>query len=216
MELYHNHPHDPREEIVQPEDIRLQTRLTMRNHKEILDWVGLDWSNVVKLTRFQKRMDESKQIEEVLRSYFNDSWPPMTIYEVNGLSSPQARLEIEMWVAPAGDPRRGRLAPSSSEATTNDNGTASPHQSKLKGLHAIFPRPEVTDRSAFAPGIEISPELDLLILSGVSAYPPDVDPWNPGRSRCRRTRRNAASWRPRTSIDCSRPRAPRGNTSCST
>lgn len=57
---------------------------------------------------------------------------------------------------------------------------ASPHQSKLKGLHSIFPRPEVTDRFAFAPAIEISPALDLLILSGVSAYPPDVDPWNPG------------------------------------
>ncbi|MGH9253479.1 MAG: RidA family protein [Vicinamibacterales bacterium] len=60
---------------------------------------------------------------------------------------------------------------------------ASLHQSKLKGLHAIFPRPEVTDRSAFAPGIEIGPALDLLIVSGVSAYPPDVDPWNPGSFR---------------------------------
>jgi enamine deaminase RidA (YjgF/YER057c/UK114 family) len=62
-------------------------------------------------------------------------------------------------------------------------GQASPHQSKLKGLNSIFPRPEVTDRSAFAPGIEISPALDLLILSGISAYPPDVDPWNPGSFR---------------------------------
>lgn len=60
---------------------------------------------------------------------------------------------------------------------------ASLHQSKLKGLHAIFPRPEVTDRSAFAPAIEISPALDLLVFSGVSAYPPDVDPWNPGSFR---------------------------------
>lgn len=60
---------------------------------------------------------------------------------------------------------------------------ASPHQSKLKGLHAIFPRPEVTDRSAFALGIEISPALDLLIFSGISAYPADVDPWNPGSFR---------------------------------
>jgi enamine deaminase RidA (YjgF/YER057c/UK114 family) len=60
---------------------------------------------------------------------------------------------------------------------------ASPHQSKLEGLHAIFPRPEVTDRSAFAPGIEISPALDLLVFSGVSVYPPDVDPWNPGSFR---------------------------------
>ncbi|MBI3048931.1 MAG: RidA family protein [Acidobacteria bacterium] len=102
MELYHRHPHDPREEIVQPEDIRLQTRLTMRNHREILDWVGLDWRNVVKLTRYQKRMDETKQIDEVLRSYFKDWWPPQAIYEISGLSSPQARLEIDMWVAPAG------------------------------------------------------------------------------------------------------------------
>jgi 2-iminobutanoate/2-iminopropanoate deaminase/2-aminomuconate deaminase len=102
MELYHKHPHDPREEVVQPEDIRLQTRLTMRNHKEILDWVGLGWRNVVKLTRYQTRMDESPQIEAVLRSYFKDWWPAMTIYEVAGLSSPQARLEIDMWVAPAG------------------------------------------------------------------------------------------------------------------
>jgi len=62
-------------------------------------------------------------------------------------------------------------------------GQVSPHQSKLKGLNSIFPRPEVTDRSAFAPAIEISPALDLLILSGVSAYPPDVDPWNPGAFR---------------------------------
>ena len=54
------------------------------------------------------------------------------------------------------------------------------HQSKLKGLHAVFPRPEVTDRSAFAPAIEISGDLDLLIFSGVSAYPADIDPWNPG------------------------------------
>lgn len=102
MELYHKHPHDPREEVVQPEDIRLQTRLTIINHKEILDWVGLGWRNVVKLTRYQTRMDESPQVEAVLRSYFKDWWPAMTIYEVNGLSSPQARLEIDMWVAPAG------------------------------------------------------------------------------------------------------------------
>jgi enamine deaminase RidA (YjgF/YER057c/UK114 family) len=102
MELYHKHPHDPREEVVQPEDIRLQTRLTILNHKEILDWVGLGWRNVVKLTRYQTRMEESPQIEAVLRSYFKDWWPAMTIYEVNGLSSPQARLEIDMWVAPTG------------------------------------------------------------------------------------------------------------------
>lgn len=160
MELYHRHPHDPREEIVQPEDIRLQTRLVMRNHKEILDWMGLGWGNVVKLTRYQKRMDESKQIEEVLASYFKDWRPPMTVYEINGLSSPQARLEIDMWVLP--------------------NAMTQTTPGKIKGIDPIFPRPEVTNRQAYAPGIKISKDMDLVYFSGITAYPPEVDPWNPG------------------------------------
>lgn len=53
-------------------------------------------------------------------------------------------------------------------------------QSRVKGLEAIFPRPEVTDRQAYAPGIKIGPELDLVYFSGITAYPPEVDPWNPG------------------------------------
>lgn len=57
---------------------------------------------------------------------------------------------------------------------------ASAQQSNIKGLEAIFPRPEATDRSAYAPGIKISPDLDLVYFSGITAYPPEVDPWNPG------------------------------------
>jgi 2-iminobutanoate/2-iminopropanoate deaminase len=155
MELYHKHPHDPREEVVQPDDIRLQTRLTLRNHKEILDWLGLEWRNVVKLTRYQTRMDESAAIDAVLRSYFGNQLPPQTIYQVSGLSSPQARLEIEMWVEPG-------------SART------------LSGLRPVVPRPEVTERQAFALGIEIGPDMDLVFCSGITAYAPDVDPWNPG------------------------------------
>ncbi len=155
MELYHKHPHDPREEVVQPEDIRLQTRLTLRNHKEILDWLGLGWRNVVKVTRYQTRMEESPAIEAVFRSYFGDWRPPQTIHQVSGLSSPQARLEIEMWV----DPRGSRQA---------------------KGLRPVVPRPEVADRQAFSLAIEIGPDMDLVFFSGLTAYPPDVDPWTPG------------------------------------
>ena len=107
MDLYHAHPHIKAEEDVQPTDIRLQTRLTMRNHKEILDWLGLGWRNVVKLTRYQKQMSESKEIEEVLSDYFRDSWPAMTTVEVSVLSSERARLEIDLWVVP--DPARVTL-----------------------------------------------------------------------------------------------------------
>ena len=98
----HTHPHDPAEEAMPPDDIRLQTRLVMRNQKETLDWAGLGWHNVVKLTRYQTRMDESPQIEDVLRSYFREWWPPQTVWEVSALSSPRARIAIDMWVAPPG------------------------------------------------------------------------------------------------------------------
>lgn len=105
MDLAHTHPHDPREEAMQPDDIRLQTRLVMRNQKEVLDWAGLGWHNVVKLTRYQTRMDESPHIEAVLRSYFGEWWPPQTVCAVSALSSPQARIAIDMWVAPPGASR---------------------------------------------------------------------------------------------------------------
>jgi enamine deaminase RidA (YjgF/YER057c/UK114 family) len=54
------------------------------------------------------------------------------------------------------------------------------HQSKLNGLHSIFPRPEATHPAAFAPAIEIGAGLDLLLFSAITAYPSDVDPWNAG------------------------------------
>jgi 2-iminobutanoate/2-iminopropanoate deaminase/2-aminomuconate deaminase len=155
MELYHRHPHDPREEIVQPTDIRLQTRLTLRNHKEILDWLGLGWRNVVKITRYQTWMDETPAIDAVVASYLGGHRPAQTIYHVNGLSSPQARLEIETWVDPLG-------------------------ARQAKGLRPVLPRPEVTERQAFSLAVEIGPDMDLVFFSGLTAYPPDVDPWNPG------------------------------------
>ena len=161
MELYHRHPHDPKEEIVQPEDIRLQTRLTMRNHKEVLDWMDLGWGDVVKLTRYQKRMDESPQIEEVLRSYFKDRLPPMSVYQIDGLSSPQARIEIDLWVRPNAKTPTGMKA-------------------VAPGIFTIFPRPEVTGRVAYAPGIKLPASMDLLFFSGLTAYPWDADPFRPG------------------------------------
>ena len=163
MELYHSHPHLDKEEIVQPEDIRLQTRLTMRNHKEILDWMGLDWKHVVKVTRFQTRLDESKQIEAVMADYFRDSWPPMSVYEIDGLSSPQARLEIEMWVVP--------------DSTAVEKYTT---PGPVKGLASVLPRPEVIARTGYAPGIMVSKDMDLIFMSALTAYPFKVDPWNPG------------------------------------
>jgi hypothetical protein len=102
QELYHQHPHLDIEEMVQPDDIRLQTRLTMRNHKEVLDWAGLDWRNVVKVTRYQKRMSESKQIEEVMASYDRVGNRPLVVSSGAGRNGYVGRAKR--------DERAGRLA----------------------------------------------------------------------------------------------------------
>jgi enamine deaminase RidA (YjgF/YER057c/UK114 family) len=57
---------------------------------------------------------------------------------------------------------------------------ANQQQSKVSGLEVVFPRPEVTDRQAYAPAITIAPSLDLVFFSGITPYPPEVDPWKPG------------------------------------
>jgi enamine deaminase RidA (YjgF/YER057c/UK114 family) len=161
MELYHEHPHLPREEVVQPEDIRSQTRLVMRNHKEILDWLGLGWRNVVKLTCYQKRMDETKQIQDVLASYFKDWRPAITAVEIGGLSSPQARLEIDMWVRP-------------------DARVVTAKTGQVEGVEEVFPRPEVTNRVAYALAVKVRSDMDWLFFSAINGYPFEVDPWDPG------------------------------------
>jgi 2-iminobutanoate/2-iminopropanoate deaminase len=97
LDLYHLHPHVPHE-IHVPEEIGAQTHMVMRNLKEVLDDQGLTWANVVKMNRYQKDLDESAEIEAVLREYFADWdwWPAMTAMEIEGLSSEPARLEIDL------------------------------------------------------------------------------------------------------------------------
>ena len=55
--------------------------------------------------------------------------------------------------------------------------------SDTRGINMIFPRPEIEVRMAYAPGIQVPPEMDLLFFSGLTVYPWDVDPWNPGAFR---------------------------------
>ena len=51
----------------------------------------------------------------------------------------------------------------------------------VKGIEPILPRPEVPLADmAFAPGIRVSSDMDLVYFSGITAYPVEVDPWNPG------------------------------------
>jgi 2-iminobutanoate/2-iminopropanoate deaminase len=93
--LYHQHPHVP-EEHVQPDDIEEQTRRAMESIKSILDARGLTWNHVVKITKYVTDMREADAMHRVMNSYFGDYRPASTLVCINNLSSPGARVELDM------------------------------------------------------------------------------------------------------------------------
>ena len=100
--LYHQHPHVA-EEHVHPCDIEEQTRRAMDNIKLVLDCQGLTWRHVVKVTKYLTDMRDFDGLHRVMNGYMGDWKPASTTICVNALSSPGARVEIDMIaVAPRG------------------------------------------------------------------------------------------------------------------
>lgn len=99
--LYHHHPHVPAEHV-QPDDIREQTRRCLENIKLVLDARGLTWRSVVKVTKYLTDMREADDMHAVMGEHFGDWRPASTLVCVNNLSSPGARVELDMIaIAPA-------------------------------------------------------------------------------------------------------------------
>jgi 2-iminobutanoate/2-iminopropanoate deaminase len=99
--LYHKHPHDPVETTL-PDDITEQTRRVMANLKRVLDELDLTWRNVVRVTKYVTDMREADAVHAVINAEFGDWRPAATLLCVNNLSSPGARIEVDMVAAVSG------------------------------------------------------------------------------------------------------------------
>jgi len=62
----------------------------------VLDTKGLNWRNVVKVTKYLTDMREADAMHMVMNEYFGDHRPASTLVCVNNLSSPGARVELDM------------------------------------------------------------------------------------------------------------------------
>jgi 2-iminobutanoate/2-iminopropanoate deaminase/2-aminomuconate deaminase len=93
--LYHQHPH-VREEHILPDDIGEQTRRAMESIRSVLEARGLTWRNVIKVTKYLTDMREVDGMHAVMNEYFGDWLPASTMVCVNNLSSPGARVELDM------------------------------------------------------------------------------------------------------------------------
>ena len=93
--LYHRHPHVA-EEHLHPPDIESQTRRAMEGIRLVLDAQRLDWRHVVKVTKYLTDMRDMDGMVAVLAGYFGDWKPASTTVCINALSTPGARVELDM------------------------------------------------------------------------------------------------------------------------
>ncbi len=93
--LYHKHPHQLHEHD-HPNAIEDQTRRAMETIKSILAHQGLTWTDVVKVTKYLTDMRDQDGMVAVMSKYFGDWKPASTTICVNQLSTPGARLELDM------------------------------------------------------------------------------------------------------------------------
>ena len=96
--LYHKHPHVDREHV-HPHSIEEQTERAMAAIKLVLDETGATWRDVVKVTKYLTDFREADAMHKTMNKYFGDWKPASTTICINQLSSPGARIELDMIVA---------------------------------------------------------------------------------------------------------------------
>lgn len=96
--LYHDHPHDF-DEFDLPDDINEQMRLALDNIEQVLEANDLTFRNVIKVTHYLTDIREIDMRGGVIEEYFGDWKPATTTIGVNNLSTPGARVELDVIAA---------------------------------------------------------------------------------------------------------------------
>jgi len=113
----HKHPHVP-EEWVLPEDPAAQTRLVLDKIRRMVEAAGGTFTDIVKITRYLKNIDDQDRINDVIHEYFGAHLPCSTTVQVAGFVVPTMLLEIDAWAvipdrAPPARKRRAAATPRS-------------------------------------------------------------------------------------------------------
>ena len=101
--LYHQHPHIPEEHVL-PDDIEEQTRRAMDTIKMVLDAKDLTWRHVAKVTKYLTDMREADAVNRAMNEFLGGHRPASTLICINNLSSPGARVELDVIAVGPGEP----------------------------------------------------------------------------------------------------------------
>ena len=84
-----------RNEIIGPNDVRLQMRQCMTNIQRILSSIGGQLDDIVAMTTFFTRRDDIPAIQEVRREFFSaPSAPVSNLIQIAGLVDPAFVIEL--------------------------------------------------------------------------------------------------------------------------
>jgi reactive intermediate/imine deaminase len=76
-------------------DVARQTRQVLENMKKVMDHVGADFSDVLKVTVYLTDIDDRHAINPVRREFFGDARPASTLIGVDRLALDGMKVEIE-------------------------------------------------------------------------------------------------------------------------
>ena len=87
-------PMTPDGDLLDDEDIAVQTRQSLENVKAILEDEGLTMQNALKVTVFLDDIDDFEKMNEAYKEYFQDNPPARSAFEVSEVPK-GAKIEIE-------------------------------------------------------------------------------------------------------------------------
>ena len=96
--LYHKHPHVDAEHV-HPHSIEEQTKRAMGRSSRSSTRPAPSWRDVVKVTKYLTDFRDADAMHATMHKYFGDWRPASTTVCINQLSSPGARIELDMIVA---------------------------------------------------------------------------------------------------------------------
>jgi reactive intermediate/imine deaminase len=99
-------PFDENDRLV-GDDAAAQARQIFKNMRKVLDAVGADFSDVLKVTVFLTNVEDRAKINPVRQEFFGASRPASTLVGVKELALPGMKVEIEAIVGLKAQPRRG-------------------------------------------------------------------------------------------------------------
>lgn len=158
IDFYHHHPHIEDEEDV-PYRASGQVRKIFDMFDPVLEFMDVGWGDVVKLYVWATDSRDLPAFDSVIAERLAGlaEHPPTTTVDIDALSGPPARLELEMIATrgPRPDP----------EATPTDPAPV---------IEILHPRPERAHLLSAAPAIRVA-DAPLHFLSGVGPLPAGQD-----------------------------------------